>query len=317
MAIGWVLWGAGALAAFLVTELIYFSAVVRWDDEETVGLGYYGKSPEGRARFKARLRWHATLLQPILWLTARTTKFAFDRVSFRYRGVAGPRGSCSEATFDRAAGYQARAEDVFVVTQMKAGTTWMQYLIYEVLHRGGGDLIERGTALYAVSPWIEGRKSVSIEDAPLLGRERPSRIIKTHLPAALCPHSPAARYIYLARHPVSCFASCIDFIATNVGSLAPPIEASEAWYRSPEAMWWGTWPDHVKGWWDQSRERPGVLFVFFEEMKADLPGVTRRIAAFLGLAPLDDTELAQVVEKVSFENMRRHRDCHIRRRYQQ
>jgi hypothetical protein len=160
--------------------------------------------------------------------------------------------------------------------------------------------------MYAIAPWLEGRRSVSLAAAPVIGQERPSRIVKTHFPAQLCPVSAQAKFIYVARHPVSCFASCIDFVMTNLGGMSPPAEAFEAWYTSPELMWWGTWPDHVKGWWDRSVRDSNVLFLTFEEMKSDLPGVARRVASFLGMTPLSDAELLRVVEKSSFRYMQQH-----------
>ena len=41
-------------------------------------------------------------------------------------------------------------------------------------------------------------------------------------------------------------------------------------------------------------------------MKTDLPGVIRRVAAFLGVSPLSDAELAEVSRKCGFEYMRDH-----------
>jgi hypothetical protein len=184
----------------------------------------------------------------------------------------------------------------------------MQHVVYEVLNRGNGDLVATGKAMYAIAPWIEGRKSVPMEQAPLIGKERPSHIIKTHLPAQLCPFSREAKYIYVARHPVSCFASCIDFVVTNVGGLAPATPAFEEWFTSPDLMWWGTWTDHVKGWWALAQKEPNVLFVYFEDMKKDLAGVTRRVVDFLGVTPLSEEELANVVHKCGFKYMQDHQD---------
>jgi hypothetical protein len=163
--------------------------------------------------------------------------------------------------------------------------------------------------MYAISPWLEARKSVPIEEAPLVGEERPSRIIKTHLPAQVCPWNPDAKYIYVARHPVSCFASCVDFVATNIGTLAPELPVVETWFRSPDLMWWGTWTDHVKGWWERSKQSDNVLFVHFEDMKNDLAAVVRQVAAFLGVAPLSDEEIARVLEKTGFRYMQQHKDA--------
>lgn len=303
----WILGGLGALFVLYVVYGTYLATVLKWEDEQSVGLAYYGLPPAGRAAFKETLRNHARRLAPLIRLNARLAKVDFRKARIVYQGVSGPSGSCSVESFAKAAGYTPRPEDVFVVTQMKCGTTWMQHVVYEVLHRGNGDIVATGKAMYALSPWIEGRKSVPMEASVPLGTERPSRIIKTHLPASLCPYSGVAKYVYVARHPVSCFASCIDFVDTNVGGMSPELSAFEEWFTSPDLMWWGTWTDHVKGWWARRRE-PNVLFVYFEDMKKDLAGVVRQVAAFLGVAPLTDAELANVVHKCGFAYMQEHQD---------
>ncbi len=305
--IWWALGAIGAFIAFYILQTIHLAYVLRWEDNETVGLNYYGRSPSERARFKQKLRLHATLLRPVLAINSKMARVDFRRARFTYQGISGPAGSCSAESFERGATYAPTADDIFVVTQMKCGTTWMQHLVYQVLHRGAGQLVESGMTMYAVSPWLEGRKSVSLEDAPLVSPER-RRIIKTHLPAQLCPQSTEAKYIYVARHPVSCFASCIDFVETNVGAMAPELPAFEEWYCSPDLMWWGTWSNHVQGWWERSGRNDNVLFVYFEDMKRDLGAVAQQVAAFLNLAPLNDAELAQVVEKCSFAYMQKHQD---------
>jgi hypothetical protein len=303
----WILGILGLLFLAYLVATVYLAMVLRWEDEQTVGLNYYGRSAADRAAFKQQLRAKAQRLGPILRMMSKT-KLDLRKARIQYKGVSGPTGSCSVETFQRGADYKPRAEDVFVVTQMKCGTTWMQNIVYEVLNRGAGTLVETGATLYSVSPWLEGRKSVSLEEAPLIGRERPGRIIKTHFPAQLCPLAADARYIYVARHPVSCFASCIDFVVTNVGEMAPDLPAFEEWFCSPDLMWWGTWTDHVKGWWEKSQQNQNVLFVYFEEMKRDLPRVIRQVAAFLGVAPLSDGELSAVAEKTGFRYMQAHQD---------
>jgi aryl sulfotransferase len=302
----WVAIISGGLVAFLVAQFLYLSVVLAWEDQKTVGLGYYGLPLGARAAFKRTLHRHAVLLFPILRILERTSAFTFRKGSFRHRDIAGPKGTCSKESFARVDAYQPRPDDVFVATQMKCGTTWMQHVVYEVLHRGGGNLVDAGATLYSVSPWLEARKSVTIEDAPVLGTERPSRIIKTHLPASHCPFSADARYVYVARHPVSCFASCADFVRENLGAFAPGQDAIEEWFRSDDLMWWGTWVTHVRGWWELSQRSDNVLFVHFEEMKRDLAGVVGRVAEFLGVRPLDDAELSQIVHKCGFAYMQEH-----------
>jgi len=305
----WIVVIGGSTLVFLVIQVVYLSLVLAWEDQKTRGLGYYGLSPDDRAAFKRTLRRHARLLYPILRLISRTTPFTFEKATFRANGLPGPRGTCSEESFARAFTYEPTERDVFVVTQMKCGTTWMQYLVYEVLERGAGDLVESGRTLYAVSGWLEALKSVSVEDSPLIGRARPSRIIKTHLPKRHCPWSPAAKYIYVARHPVSCLASCRDFLATNAGALAPPLPVVEEWFCSENAMWWGPWPDHVRGWWEAATGGDNVLFVYFEEMKRDLRSIVNQVAAFLEVEPLSAEELDRIVTRTSFAWMQEHKDA--------
>jgi hypothetical protein len=212
----------------------------------------------------------------------------------------------SPDVFDKASKYAPRPEDVFVVTQMRCGTTWMQQIVFEIASRGQGDLTDAGYGhLYATCPWIDAVNSVSMEDAPLVGEMR-ARIIKSHLPVSLCPYAPHAKYIYVTRHPVSCFASILDYNRSLLGPLTPAPQIFADWFCS-DRMYWRPWPDHVAGWWDWAATRPNVLFVHFEEMKKDLAGVTGRVAAFLGW-PLADGERARVVEKSSFDYMQAHED---------
>jgi hypothetical protein len=307
--LGWLGVGIATAVVLFVAGIVYLTVVMVSSDRATDGLGYYGRSAEGRAAFRARLRRHAFLLGPLIRLLARISPTTLERATLTVDDVPGPRGSCSEESFKQAMSYMPSGDDVFVVTQMKCGTTWMQHLVYEVLMRGRGDLVDTGTALYAVCPWLEGRKNVSVADAAPLGVGPRARIIKTHLPADACPDDPSARYIYVSRHPGSCFASCVDFLGENMGPFLPDLAEIEAWFRSPTQMWWGTWPRHIAGWWRRAQATDRVLWVRFEEMKEDLPAVVARVADFLGVENLTNDEVGHIVEKCGFSYMRTHRDA--------
>jgi hypothetical protein len=100
----------------------------------------------------------------------------------------------------------------------------------------------------------------------------------------------------------------VDFVKTNVGRMAPAPAVFEEWYCSAELMWWGTWPEHVRGWWERSKRDQNVLFLTFEQMKADLPAVVKQVTAFLGQPPLTANELKRVVDKCGFDYMQKHKD---------
>jgi len=262
---------------------------------------YFGRPLAERRAIKASVAARGRRLLPIFRLIRRIIE-PKGMPSIEYAGVTGPRGACTVDTYRATERFVPDARDVFVATQMKCGTTWMQQIAYEVILRGRGDFGDDGHRhLYATSPWIEARQSISLEDAPRLG-ERKLRLIKTHMPTRLAPWSPEARYIYVARHPVACLASTADFSGKLAGPFVPAMSVLVDWYCS-DRFWWRSWPEHVAGWWAWAEQRPNVLFVHYEEMLEDLPGVVDRVADHLGVALTPDEHRA-VVDKSRFDWMR-------------
>lgn len=291
---------------WLVLATLHFSWIVSWTEKQTADGVFFLASARHRCRVRARLKRHASILRPYVWLLSQGQPFRFENSAVKHTGVAFPRGMCDENSISRATQYQPTGDDVFVVTQMKCGTTWMQHLVYQILCRGQGDLAASDQPLNAVSPWLESNKTVRVEEAPLLGAAA-RRIIKTHLPSVLCPIEPQARYIYVTRHPVSCFASCTDFLRSSLGPLAPRAEAIESWFLSDQ-MWFGSWKSHVDGWLAARRDGLPILVVSFESMKLDIGVVAQRIAQWLDQPTLSTEELSKIEQKCSFAWMRDHAD---------
>ncbi len=301
---------ATAGVALLVLQFVHLAWVVRWANRRTLGTNYCGLPLNQRRRFRAWLRIHTLLLSPMLWLLRKTKEFHLAEATFHFRGTAAPRGgACNPASFERAVQYRPRPEDVFVVTPMRCGTTWMQHLVFQVLSRGTRDLMQEDLTLNVVSPWLESDRTVDVADAPLVGEEVPSHIIKTHLPTSLCPYDALAKYIYVIRHPVSCFASCVDFVRNNACGFDVPLDELVRWYTSDELMWWGTWPSHFDGWYVRAEQQSNVLVVRYEDMKQDPEAVVCRVADFLEMAPLTDEECQGVLRKCSYQYMRQNADA--------
>ncbi len=295
-------------AGVALTGLAYVAYLVwyfQWEARHTTGLAYYGLPLDARRAVKRRLRRYARPVRPLVRLLAQAGRATRTMPAFAYEGVSGPTKVSSPEVFARARQYTPGPEDVFVVTQMRCGTTWMQQVVYAIVTRGRGDYAGHTGHLYATSPWIDAVNSVSMEAAPLVG-ERPTRIVKSHLPADLCPYDARARYIYVARHPVSCFASIVDFNRSMIGPLLPPVTAMADWFCS-DRMYWRPWPQHVDGWWEWAQQRDNVLFVHFEEMKRDFSSVRDRVARFLAYRLTDD-EARAVDERCSFPYMQAHEE---------
>jgi hypothetical protein len=301
-----VLGGLGLVALLFIASALYLAWYLRWESEQTSGMAYYGRPLSDRRALRRRIRRYSLPILPLVRLLALANRKRVTMPAFEYDGVYGPPKVSSPEVFERAKNYQPRPEDVFVVTQMRCGTTWMQQLVFETVTRGGGDLSDKGYGhLYATCPWIDAVNSVSLENTPLVG-ERPTRIIKSHLPITLCPYGVDAKYIYVTRHPVSCFASIVDYNRSLVGPLMPPVDVLANWFCS-DRMYWLPWPQHVDGWWRWAENRDNVLFVHFEEMIRDFAGVRARVEQFLGYTLTAD-ERRLVTDKCSFQYMKDHEE---------
>ncbi|HEX5419274.1 MAG TPA: sulfotransferase domain-containing protein [Gammaproteobacteria bacterium] len=204
--------------------------------------------------------------------------------------------------FRSASTYEPEAGDLFVSTYPKCGTTWMQYIVYLILHRGA-DLPE-GLTLGEVFPHLE---EVGAEAARLLPAPR---LLKTHLPLPMAPFVPAARYVYVARNPFDCavsfyhhtrgFVQHYDFADGSFDDFFECFLAGEVDF--------GDYFENLLPW-HERRGEPNVLFLTYEGMRQNAEAAVRRVAAFLGLehaaAVEDAAVLARILEHSSFASMRR------------
>lgn len=67
--------------------------------------------------------------------------------------------------------------------------------------------------------------------------------------------------------------------------------------------WWSFW-DTMRDWW-RIRDLPNVLVIHFSDLKRDMRGEIRRIAAFLDI-PIRDESWENIVEHCSFDWMKSH-----------
>lgn len=284
-----------------VLPVNYLGFYLLWERSRTRGVRYFALTAPQRLALKRRIRRHGRLLRPYVAILTQMFPLLRGFPIRRYRGVSFPLPLCSKTGLAEAVNYQPTAQDVFVATQVKCGTTWMQHIVYEVLSHGHGDLGDSGHRhLYAISPWIESRMGVSMQEAPLIGKSR-RRLIKTHLDATLCPHHRDAKYIYVTRNPVSCLASFKDFLQLLTGPLCPADDTVREMFCS-DAMIYRPWADHVASWWDMALKHHNVLFIHYEDIKADPRTAVLQVADLLG-EQLDDEALQRIVRKISFEYM--------------
>ena len=93
------------------------------------------------------------------------------------------------------------------------------------------------------------------------------------------------------------------------GEWAPPIAPPPSsilqyyheWLDNNGHPWWPFW-ENIRSWW-AIRHLPNVYLLHFANLKRDLPGEIRRIAAFIK-TPIDEAKWAAILRHCSFDYMK-------------
>lgn len=212
-----------------------------------------------------------------------------------------------------------RDDDIVIGTYAKSGTTWMQQIVSQLLFNGA-----EGLNVAEMSPWIDLRVPPIEEKIPALEAQTHRRFVKTHLPVEALLFSPKAKYIYIVRdgrdtlwsmynHHASGNETFYALINDTPGRVGPPmprcdipiLEYFRRWLENDGEPWWSFW-ENIESWW-KIRHLPNVELIHFANLKKDMPGEMRKIAAFLEI-PIDESKWDAIVEHCTFDYMKEHAD---------
>lgn len=227
-------------------------------------------------------------------------------------------------TFDssRWDGYRARADDIIIGTYPKCGTTWMQRIVGMLVFQSA-----EPRALWEDSLWFDMRARGPIE--PILAaaeRQTHRRFLKSHLPLDALPIFPGVKFIHVARDGRDAVLSLhnhrrgftaaalekfdeISRTDPKFGDSVPPVPESPAAFFTEWLTDGGAYGDpgasffHVENsYWD-ARNDPNMLLVHYNDLKTDLGGEMRRVAAFLGIE-VDAALWPELIAAAGFETMK-------------
>jgi aryl sulfotransferase len=213
--------------------------------------------------------------------------------------------------------FKFRDDDIVIATYAKSGTTWTQQIVRQILFGDSHDI-----AVAEASPWLDLRIPPKEIKLPAVEAQTHRRFLKTHLPVDALVFSPKAKYLYVGRdgrdvawsfyhHHVTANDVWYDALNNTPGLVGERIERTDLdvvsyfrrWLERDGYPFWPLW-ENVRSWW-AIRGLPNVMLIHFNELKADLPGSMRRIAAFLD-APVDETTWDATVARCTFDYMRAH-----------
>jgi aryl sulfotransferase len=216
------------------------------------------------------------------------------------------------AVFDNArwADFEPRARDIFVCTPPKCGTTWTQTIVASLLWPAG----DAPGPIMKLSPWIEFQLLPIEALQETLGAQTHRRFIKSHTPADGIPFFPDAKYVVVGRDGRDAFMSLCNHVerfkltdVLNARALADGVPPMPGWDGDVHGFFsqWleeGAHTRHLGSFWERRRD-PRIQLVHYNDLKADLAGEMRRIAAFLEI-DVPEASWPAVVERCTFEAMR-------------
>jgi aryl sulfotransferase len=209
--------------------------------------------------------------------------------------------------------FEHRPDDMFISTPPKSGTTWTQGIVASLLWPAGDPPGHRNS----LSPWVDVRfRPVDVMLAELAAQQH-RRFIKTHSPADCTPIFEQCKYVTVYRDGRDALMSWANHRAAmrpeltaflNSTAEAEGIEPiAERWSGDMDELFdeWVSYCSpivHLASWWPL-RHEPFVYFLHYNDLKADLEGEMRRLAAFLEI-DVPEQHWAPAVERCGLEQMR-------------
>mmetsp|Transcript_54206 Transcript_54206/g.89730 ORF Transcript_54206/g.89730 Transcript_54206/m.89730 type:complete len:362 (-) Transcript_54206:488-1573(-) len=236
--------------------------------------------------------------------------------------------------------FEQHPSDIYVNTPAKAGTTWTQEIVGQLLYNGDIPKHANTESIHDISPWLA--LSVTPKQA-VLGmlqqqlekKNIARRMIKTHEPVEAMPFHPECKYIVVARDFRDVVWSIYNHYSQFTDEAYAAINSQDKGYsRSFKPMpkfnfedgsfteydlfkmmltepdddgnpdggpWWSQlW---VIGSWWKIRDLPNVKLVHYANLKEDLAGSVRSIAEFCEI-PIDEERFDYIVSLCTFESMK-------------
>ncbi|KAK8782435.1 sulfotransferase ssu-1-like [Amblyomma americanum] len=197
--------------------------------------------------------------------------------------------------------YDPQAEDVFIFSYPKCGTTWTQYIVSNIFT--GGNAPKTTVDFMLSSPIIELMGADAIRKMP-----RPGALM-SHLPFDKRKHSTQAKYIYVTRNPYDCCVSYYHFTKYFTPKQYEEVSFDKflSLFLSGNLLY-GDYFDHLLSWYPH-RNDPNVLFLTYESLKKDTAFWVLQIADFLGTdygSALRKNEalLKKILESCTVQNMK-------------
>lgn len=191
-----------------------------------------------------------------------------------------------------------RESDIYIVTFLKSGTTWMQMILYQMFTDGEIDFEH----IYDVSPWVTN-ESINGKDPERINKLSNPRIFKSHDPYKKFDSSAKNKIIYVYRNPVDTAYSLYHHRKNYNNSKETIDDTLQKFFSDKEEYNWFTFTKA----WLENKYRLNVYYVKYEDLKNNFDETLIDIANFLGVV-LNEEKMFRIKERSSFQFMKQYED---------
>ncbi|XP_023675070.1 cytosolic sulfotransferase 3-like [Paramormyrops kingsleyae] len=215
---------------------------------------------------------------------------------------------CFTENWDKVQNFKARPDDIVIATYAKAGTTWVSQIL-DLLYFGKSDPgRQTSIPIYERVPFLEMSIPKFFMGAELAEKMTTvPRIIKTHFPVQFMPKSfweENCKIIYVARNAKDNVVSFFHFDRMNMVQPEPGDWPSYLQRFQEGKVVFGSWYDHVKGWWEKKQTYANIHYMFYEDLIEDTAQEIEKICSFLNISPTQE-EKGRVRREVGFDAMKK------------
>jgi len=220
--------------------------------------------------------------------------------------------------------FTPRDDDIVISTSYKAGTTFTQTIVGNLLYPND-DMPGPATV---ISPWVDMRIFPLELALGQLEAQKDRRFIKTHLPLDGLPFFPNVKYIMVGRDPRDVFMSLLNHWGSHTdhffgmmngvpGRQGDPFFPFDGNIKQAWKIWmtkgWFEWESdgypmwshlhHCETWW-RYKDLPNIKLIHYSDLLADLEGEMRDIAQFLDIE-LSEEQWPAVVNRCTFATVKK------------
>ncbi|KAF8765160.1 Sulfotransferase family cytosolic 1B member 1 like protein [Argiope bruennichi] len=198
--------------------------------------------------------------------------------------------------------FEVREDDVFIITYPKSGTTWVEEMVSLIYNDGNINKVKNKLLGCRVKTLEAGKPIGHLQH---LSKVKSPRLMGTHLPLTVIPQSirqGKCKIIYVVRNPKDNAVSYYHYhkISTFLGNYKGSWDDFLYLFMKGYLIY-GSWFDHVLPYWEFYQEHSErTLFISYEELKLDLPGMVSKIASFLD-RPFSPDAIEAISNHCTFE----------------